>query len=187
MTLSSSHHALVFVLLAASCSKTPETKAEPAPATSVAVAPAATTAPSASGSSRGGHHGGHEDRHDPAERPAALTLEVKIAGATKTWQKDAFDKVPKFALGSVGNDGEDRDTWSVRDLAHTLVGPRARVVAIVGPDETRTIDRAAWDDPARTPILHSTRRGTLKFRWADKAGKWSEAEVKDVSRLAIEP
>jgi hypothetical protein len=89
--------------------------------------------------------------------------------------------------GNVGNDGEDRDTWSLRDLAHTLVGPSARVVNVVGPEGSRAIDAAAWNDAARTPILHTTRRGTLKYRWADKDGRWSDAEVKDVSRVDIEP
>jgi hypothetical protein len=132
------------------------------------------------------HH--HEDRNEPAAEGAApLALQVKIPGATQTWQKDSFDKVPKVRVGGTNNNGENRDTWSLRELAHTLVGPQARVVAIVGAEGTRTLDRAAWDDTTRTPILHTTRRGTLKFRYADQAGTWGQTELKDVTRIEIEP
>ena len=168
---------VVALVFAAACSKT-EKKPDPPPATSAALTP------SASASSRGHKR---EDRHDTAEKPATLSLEVKIGGASKTWAKDSFDRVPKMTKGNIGNDGEDRDTWSLRELAHVLVGPKARVVSVVGPEETKSIDAAAWADASRTPIVHTTRRGTLKFRWADKDGKWSDAEVEDVTRLDIEP
>ncbi|HEY8072511.1 MAG TPA: hypothetical protein VIF62_00330 [Labilithrix sp.] len=162
----------------AGCSKSDKKPDPPAASATAALVPSASAASSG--------HGHHEDRHDPADKPA-LELEVKIGGATKTWAKDAFDRVPKLTKGNVGNDGEDRDTWSLRDLAHALVGPNARVVSVTGPEETKTIDAAAWSDASRTPIVHTTRRGTLKFRWADKDGKWGGADVKDVSRLEIQP
>ena len=107
---------------------------------------------------------------------------MKIDGAAATWQQDVFDRVPHLA--SANKAGESRDTWSLRDLAHTIVGPRARVVAVIG-DKREEIGAAAWADPARTPIVHRTRRGWLKFRWAAKDGTWGEAEVKDVSGLEI--
>ncbi|HEY0191859.1 MAG TPA: hypothetical protein VGC42_12145, partial [Kofleriaceae bacterium] len=84
-------------------------------------------------------------------------------------------------------DGEARDVWSLRELAHQLVGPSARVTAVTGEDGTKAIDAAAWSDATRTPLLHTTRRGTLKYRWADASGKWGETEVKEVSRLEIAP
>ncbi|HET7503472.1 MAG TPA: hypothetical protein VFK02_20765 [Kofleriaceae bacterium] len=77
--------------------------------------------------------------------------------------------------------------WSLRELTHALVGPAARVTSITGADGTRMLDRATWDDPSRTPLLHTTRRGTLKFRWADASGTWGESEVKDVTRVEIAP
>jgi hypothetical protein len=146
--------------------------------------------PSASASADAGEHHrrNREDRRDDPDEPAPpLTVQVKIGTATKNWEKDSFDKVPKFGTGDVGNDGEKRDTWSLRELVHTLVGPKARVVAIIGKEDSKTISRASWDDPIRTPIIHTTRRGTLKFRWADKAGKWGDADVSDVTRIEIEP
>jgi hypothetical protein len=58
---------------------------------------------------------------------------------------------------------------------------------VTGDGSSKTIDRAAWEDAAREPLLHTTRRGTLKFRWADADGKWADTEVKDVTRIEIAP
>jgi hypothetical protein len=65
------------------------------------------------------------------------------------------------------------------------VGPGARVVAVIGADGKQPIELTAWNDATRTPILHTTRRGTLKFRWADKEGRWGETVVRDVTGLEI--
>ena len=108
----------------------------------------------------------HEDRHDPAAAAPKLELDVKVDGVAATWQQDVFD------------------TWSLRELVHSAVGPNARVVAVIG-DKRTEIDPAAWADADRTPIVHRTRRGWLKFRWAAKDGTWGEADVKDVSGLEI--
>jgi hypothetical protein len=124
----------------------------------------------------------HEDRHDPAEAAPALHLAVTIDGSSTTWQQDVFDHVPHFA--SINHDGDARDTWSLRELVHGAVGPSARVVAVVG-EKRMAIDDAAWNDPDHTPIVHRTRRGWLKFRWADKTGTWQDAAVKEVSGLEI--
>jgi len=131
------------------------------------------------------HHRKHEDRRDPVVANAPpLKLEVRVGGTPATWQQDAFDKVARYTKGT---DGEARDVWSLRELAHQLAGPTARVTAVTGEDGTKQIDEAAWNDPQRTPLLHTTRRGTLKYRWADGNGAWGESEVKDVSRLEIAP
>jgi len=154
------------------CSKDPP--APPAPAVAISV-PAAGS---------GAHSRKREDRHDPAAAPA-LSLAVVVDGATATWPKAAFDKVAQFAGNTKASDGEAREVWSLRDLAHTLVGPAARVTAVTGDGGTQSIDRAAWDDTARTPLLHTTRRGTLKFRWADAHGAWLDTEIKDVTRIEL--
>lgn len=126
----------------------------------------------------------HEDRHDKAVATPTLRLDVTVDGAAATWQHDAFDKVGKFV--GKNNDGEARDVWSLRDLAHANAGPTARVVKVIGADDAKPISLDAWNDPARTPIIHNTRRGTLKFRWADKDGAWLETEVvKDVAKLEL--
>lgn len=131
------------------------------------------------------HHRKHEDRRDPVEANAPpLKLEVATGGKTATWQQADFDKVAKYTKGT---DGEARDVWSLRELAHQLAGPNARVTAVTGEDGTKPIDAAAWGDASKTPLLHTTRRGTLKFRWADGDGKWGESVVKDVTKIEIAP
>jgi hypothetical protein len=129
------------------------------------------------------HHRKHEDRREPVVGDAPpLELTAAVDGAATTWHQDAFDRVARYTKGT---DGEARDVWSLRELAHALVGPSARVVSVTGEDGTRPIDRAAWDDAARTPLLHTARRGTLKFRWASADGKWGESEIKDVTKVEI--
>ncbi len=149
--------------------------------------PAAVARPSEpAGSGDKPHHGKHEDRRDPAAPDAPpLELAVAVDGAAQAWRQDAFARVARFTGNTRANDGEARDVWSLRELAHTLVGPSARVTAVTGDDGTRAIDRTAWDDASRTPLLHTTRRGTLKFRWADAAGAWGETEIKGVTKIEI--
>ena len=181
---------LVVLVLAAACSKSPKKEpAPPVPLEASSAVPLASAAAKGDGghARRDGGHGrrnGHEDHRDEAVADAgALKLDAKIGGALSTWHKAAFDKVPRFTLGS---DSEGRDVWSLRELARTLVGPNARVVAIYGRRETLRLEPSVWNDATRTPILHTTRRGTLKFRWADKDGTWDDAELSDITLLEIE-
>jgi hypothetical protein len=130
------------------------------------------------------HH--HEDRHDPQAAPTKLTLAVAIAGKpSATWTADDLAKVAKMA--GKATDGEARDTWSLREVAHQLVGPSARVTAVVGEGGKVAIDEAKWNAADSTPILHSTRRGTLKFRYADATGAWGDTIAKEVTGLEIQP
>jgi hypothetical protein len=124
----------------------------------------------------------HEDRHEPAIAQASKKLDVTIDGVAATWNRDVFDRAP-LRTGTA-RDGEARETWSLRELARQNAGPTARVVAVVG-NIRETIDAAAWNDATRTPIIHGTKRGTLKFRWEDRDGKWGATEVNDVSKLEI--
>ena len=152
-------------LLIAACSKAGDSAPPPAPAP-----PAPPAAPH------------HEDRNDPPTAAPPLALAVTVDGAASTWKQDLFDRVPHFT--GINNGGESRDTWSLRELAHAAAGANARVTAVIG-DIKKPIDPAAWSDASRTPIVHRTRRGTLKFRWADSAGKWGETEVKEVTGLEL--
>ncbi|HEY6038802.1 MAG TPA: hypothetical protein VIV58_31185 [Kofleriaceae bacterium] len=142
------------------------------------------SAPAAGSAADKPHH--HEDRRDPQGAPTKLSLAVAIAGKPGvTWTADDLAKVPKMA--GTATDGEARDTWSLRELAHQLVGPSARVTAVIGEGGKVEIDDAKWTATDTTPILHSTRRGTLKFRYADKAGAWGDTIAKEVTGLEIQP
>jgi hypothetical protein len=125
----------------------------------------------------------HEDRNEPATAAPALELAIVVDGKPATWHRDDFAKTQHFQSKN-DHGGDARDTWSLRELAHGLVGPSARVTAVIG-NKTESIDPAAWSDDTHTPILHTTRRGTLKFRWADKDGKWADALVNDVTRVEL--
>jgi hypothetical protein len=162
----------------AACSKTADSSSDPParpPDPAVAAASAQVSAMPARAK--------REDRHEPAAAPPKLALAVTVGGTAATWTDAAFAGVPKLA--GAASDGEARDTWSLRELVQRNAGPGARVVAVIGAGAKRPIEPAAWDDPAHTPILHATRRGTLKFRWADKDGRWGETIVKDVTGLEI--
>jgi hypothetical protein len=125
----------------------------------------------------------HEDRHEPAAAASKRKLSVTVAGAAATWDDATFASVPKLA--GHASDGEARDTWSLRELVQRNVGPGARVTAVINRGGKTPIEAADWDDTTRTPILHTTRRGSLKFRWANKDGHWGETVVKDVTGLEI--
>jgi len=125
----------------------------------------------------------HEDRHEAQAAPSKLTLAVTIGGERATWGDAAFEGVPKLA--GKASDGEARETWSLRELVHKNVGPTARVVAVLNADGRTPIEPSSWGDAAHTPILHTTKRGTLKYRWADPDGKWGETVTKDVTGLEI--
>ncbi len=127
--------------------------------------------------------GKHEDRHEPIATPAKLVLDIYNAGQKTTWGEAEFTAVAKMA-GSA-SDGEARDTWSVRELVHHHFGATARAITVIGSDGRQAIAPPEWEDSKRTPILHTTRKGSLKFRWADETGKWGETVMKDVSGLEI--
>jgi hypothetical protein len=125
-----------------------------------------------------------KDEPKPAPAPApspGLSLAVSIDGKPETWAQDAFARVPHFTIKN--NGGDNRDAWSLRELAK-LAGPDARVTVVIG-EPRHAIDPTAWADATKIPIVHRTRRGALKFRWTDSVGTWTEAETKDVTGLEL--
>lgn len=120
-----------------------------------------------------------------AATPSGPSIEAKVRGQpSRTWSVSALERVPRLEHAAVG---EDRDAWSLREIARVLVGPSARVVAVVGDDERRPIDARAWEDADRIPILRVAGGGhRIKFRWIER-GELREAEVKNVRAIEIEP
>lgn len=129
--------------------------------------------------------GTHEDRAQKQQKVTDFVVDVTIGDAHEKWTPETFAKVAHYASKNHG--GQERDTWSLRELAKTLVGPNARVTKVIGGNTVKEIEAAAWADTARVPIVHSTRRGTLKFRWATSEGVWGDPEANDVMALEIVP
>lgn len=120
---------------------------------------------------------------EPEPSAQHVTLRAEIAGRpAETWGLDRFARVPRW-----GDAGAARDAWSLRDVAHTLVGPKARVVAVRGGGKRKVIERSEWDDLGRTPLLRPNREEQMKFRWIEKNGALGEAEVKQVDAVEIDP
>lgn len=165
------------VALGAGCSKTPDPPPAPPATPPATAADVGAPGPAKVKPRKPG------DKHQPMDPDAPpLSLEVAVGSDVQVWTKDSFDKAAKYAIGS---DGDARDVWSLRELATTLVGPGAHVVSVTGERGTKPMTAADWADPTKTPILHTTRRGTLKYVWADAQGTWGETVVKDVSRIEI--
>jgi hypothetical protein len=130
------------------------------------------------GGGEGGGAGAHAD---------AAPLKVVVTGGESTsWPPEAFDAVPRFTIHS---DGSERDAWSLRDIAHKLVGPRARITMAVDGDGTRDrIDAKDWSDAKKTPVLRINRRGMYKIEWVDQNGNMTnDDDVRDVRSVEVAP
>jgi hypothetical protein len=103
---------------------------------------------------------------DPVTAGApTISLRVLIDDAPQTWTRNELGRVKPIVLMSKDGDGE-REAWLLHDLAATLVGPEATVLAAVGEgDHVLQIDPAKWNDRALVPVLRANRRGRLKLVW----------------------
>jgi hypothetical protein len=118
--------------------------------------------------------------------PLASPIHVRIAGrAEESWSAETLARVRE--LPPEAGAGSGRDAWSLRDLVSSLVGPNARVTAVEGEGGKRAIEKAAWEDTTRIPILRANRDGGVKFRWIERDGTLGEAEVRNVRGIDVEP
>jgi hypothetical protein len=95
--------------------------------------------------------------------------------------------LPRFTIHA---DGADKDAWSLRDLAHALVGPHARVTGAADGGGTKVkIAKKDWADPKKTPVLRINRRGMYKIEWVDKDGSLTpnDEDVRDVRSVEVSP
>lgn len=118
--------------------------------------------------------------------PSALAIAVTVDGVPKTWALSDIAKVR--AMEVEGDSGEGaRNAWSLRQVATTLVGPGARVVALAdAAGKSVAIDAAGWADAARLPLLRVNRRGIVKFHWASPDGEPLEGnELRGVAKIEL--
>jgi hypothetical protein len=115
----------------------------------------------------------------------ASPIKVVLAGgAPTTWTPEALAAVPRFTIHA---DGADKDVWSLREVAHQLVGPRARITGALDGDGTHAkIDPKDWADAKKTPVLRINRRGMYKIQWVDKDGHVTgDDDVRDVRSIEV--
>lgn len=146
----------------------------------------AAAAPASSGVGTG-NGGGSGNGGGANAQVTAAPLRVVVAGRPPTsWTSADFAAVPRFTIHA---DNSAKDAWSLRDIAHKLVGPKARVTIAVDGDGTR--DRIAprdWADASKTPVLRINRRGMYKIEWVDKDGNMLEDDdVRDVRSVELSP
>lgn len=114
----------------------------------------------------GGENSGEKSDGEKDERaqvtqikPLDVVVDKKPA---MTW---SFDQLTKLG-GKVAPD-LNKASWSLRDAAKELVGPRARVVAVSNADDERMeITKAQWDDASKTPMMRVNRQGQYKVSWS---------------------
>jgi hypothetical protein len=117
---------------------------------------------------------------------ATPAIEISLDGKpTEAW---TLERIKTVETKKVPSGDAARESWSLRDLAHALVGPKARVVAVAGAGHRKlAIDPKAWDDPRETPALRVNRQGLFKFQWVgDRTKLAAEAELRNVHALELE-
>jgi hypothetical protein len=80
--------------------------------------------------------------------------------------------------------GEQRDAWLLKTLTHSLLGPKARIVALDSEDRRVAIDERAWNDPARLLVMRLSHRGQYKANWM-QGDVADEALIKGITRIEI--
>ena len=169
-------------LLLAACSKTSGTQDGVGASSSAAAAASVAPKPGPTGIGNGGGGGGGVNSTSDAA-PLAVVI---VGGAPTTWSPAAFAPLPRFTIHA---DSNDKDAWSLRDLSHSLVGPRTRVTAAVDGDGERTqIEPRDWTDSSKTPVLRINRRGKYKIEWVDSDGNMlNHGDVRDVRSIEVSP
>lgn len=116
-----------------------------------------------------------------------LELLAIVDGREVRFEEDRLLEVEAASVR--GDDGEGaRDAFPLRVLVRALVGPTARVTALVGEEgRTVAISPAAWDDERRVPVLKVNRKGQLKLQWTDGEGLPAEGEeLRKVQRIVVQ-
>ena len=189
MKLALDVRAVVLLALAAACSKTsgptedkPTLRSVPQSAPPPSVQPAAPSSTVGTGTGGGSGDGGGALAASNAP-PLGV---VVVGGPPTTWTPDALAALARFTIHA---DGADKDAWSLRELAHALVSPKARVTAAIDSGGSRSkIDKKDWADAKKTPVLRINRRGMYKIEWVDKDGSLTnDDDIRDVRSVEVSP
>lgn len=89
------------------------------------------------------------------------------------------------AVAMTNQNGEERQGWPLKPLAQTLVGGKARVVAVASAGERVPIDEKEWNDASRSLVLRLNHHGEYKAMWVDGRGNADEAFLKGVRRVEV--
>ncbi|MDB4968766.1 MAG: hypothetical protein JWN44_4455 [Myxococcales bacterium] len=119
----------------------------------------------------------------PAQRPAAGTIAVIVDGKPAgVWTTQQIAAAGTVAMNN--QNGEEREAWPLKKVAQTLIGPKARVVALDAGNERVAIDEQQWNDPQRALVLRLSHRGAFKAHWL-AGGKTDEAFLKGIERVEV--
>jgi hypothetical protein len=138
-------------------------------------------ATAASSASATAGHGDH--RNQRRGQAAATSLEVVVDGKPAAAWTGA-ELAAAAAVTVTNQNGETRQVWPLQTIVHKLVGPKARIVALDADGDRVDVDAKAWNDPARTLVLHLSRRGEYKAHWVS-GGVADEALIKGVRKIEI--
>jgi hypothetical protein len=141
--------------------------------------PAASAAPVAPAHVARAHHQGGESDGQAAGSPIEIIVNGK---PVPDWTPERLASAASVSL--TNQNGEQRDGWLLKPLTQSIVGPKARIVALAADDRRVPIDERAWNDPARTLILRLSHRGQYKANWVE-SGVSDEALVKGITRIEI--
>ena len=142
--------------------------------------PAAGTAPVAPAQAARVHHqaGGQADG-----QAAGAPIEVIVDGKpAPDWTPERLASGPSMPL--TNQNGEQRDAWLLKPLTQSILGPKARIVALDSEDRRVPIDERAWNDPGRKLIMRLSHRGQYKANWM-QGDVSDEALIKGITRIEI--
>jgi hypothetical protein len=125
----------------------------------------------------------HHHDVEPEGQAAGSPIEIVVNGKpAPAWTPERLASASAVSL--TNQNGEQREGWPLKPLTQSIVGPKARIVALATEDERVAIDAQAWNDPTRTLILRLSRRGQYKANWV-QAGVADDALLKGITRIEI--
>lgn len=86
----------------------------------------------------------------------------------------------------MGDSGNERTRWNLRDLVKAAGGEKASLTKVVGDGEAE-ISAEQWANAKLRPVLQENRRGELKFHWLDsESNALEEGSIRAVQLLQMQ-